>query len=77
MAISMVLGGVVGTISALFLYTLEISTDFRESHKWIIWLLPLSGLLISFIYKKWRGNTRQSVNSGIHNDAKFINKFGV
>lgn len=29
MAISMVLGGVVGTISALFLYTLEISTDFR------------------------------------------------
>jgi H+/Cl- antiporter ClcA len=33
-----------GTASALFLLSLDNATAWRESHSWMIWLLPLAGL---------------------------------
>ena len=39
-----------GTASALFLYALELVTQWRESHGWIIWFLPLAGFMVGWIY---------------------------
>ena len=39
-----------GSASAFFLVSLEWVTQFRESQNWILWLLPMGGLSIGFIY---------------------------
>ncbi|MBS1798824.1 MAG: voltage-gated chloride channel family protein [Acidobacteria bacterium] len=39
-----------GTASALLLVSLNWATDTRESHRWIIALLPLAGLAIGLVY---------------------------
>lgn len=46
-------GVLAGTSSALFLYTLNWATTFREGHLWLIFLLPLAGLLIGLLYHYW------------------------
>lgn len=48
--ISLLIGLLVGSTSAGFLLSLDWVTDFREAHVWIIAFLPLSGLLIGFLY---------------------------
>ncbi len=49
-----VLAGIMGgSASALLLWSLVIATDFRESHKWIIALLPLAGLLVGIMYRNF------------------------
>lgn len=49
--ISMVFGVVIGCIASGFLYCIAKATDFRTSHQYIILFLPLSGLLIVFLYR--------------------------
>ncbi|WP_310003318.1 voltage-gated chloride channel family protein [Flavobacterium granuli] len=39
-----------GSASAFFLVSLEFVTQVRNHHNWIIWFLPLGGLLIGFGY---------------------------
>lgn len=39
-----------GTASAFFLLALEHATTWRESHHWVIWLLPLAGLAVGMVY---------------------------
>lgn len=39
-----------GSASAFFLVALEWVTQIREHHAWIIWLLPLGGLIIGLLY---------------------------
>jgi H+/Cl- antiporter ClcA len=46
-ALAGVLGG---TASAILLLSLEFATDFRESHTWIIALLPMAGLSVGLLY---------------------------
>lgn len=48
--ICLVVGILAGCSSALFLYTLNLATDFRDAHLWIIFLLPLAGLVIGYGY---------------------------
>jgi H+/Cl- antiporter ClcA len=48
--ISSMIGGLVGTASAGFLMSLQWATDFRESHIWIIALLPAAGFLVGALY---------------------------
>lgn len=45
-----VLGILGGAASAGFLWLLNLATETRESHLWLIALLPLAGLLIGFVY---------------------------
>jgi H+/Cl- antiporter ClcA len=45
-----VIGALIGSASALFLFTLDAATTFRESNIWLIVFLPLSGLLIGLLY---------------------------
>ncbi|RYU94122.1 chloride channel protein [Emticicia agri] len=49
--ISSVIGTCIGIASAIFLLTLDWVTDFRETHLWLIALLPLGGLIIGLLYK--------------------------
>ena len=44
------IGLVTGSISAFFLKSLEWATNYRESHFWIIALLPIGGFIIGITY---------------------------
>lgn len=48
--LSGVIGLLVGSASAILLLSLEFATNYRESHLWIVWLLPLAGLGIGLLY---------------------------
>ncbi len=48
--LSGLLGLCVGSASALFLWSLDLATNFRVSHSWLILLLPLAGAFIGAIY---------------------------
>lgn len=39
-----------GTASAFFLFSLDRATDWRQAHPWIIWLLPLAGFAVGWVY---------------------------
>lgn len=42
-----------GSASAFFLVALEWVTQIRENNSWIIWLLPIGGLIIGLSYHYW------------------------
>lgn len=44
------MGILAGISSAIFLYTLNLATDFRDSHLWMVFLLPVAGLVIGLMY---------------------------
>ncbi|UZT82341.1 chloride channel protein [Caproicibacterium sp. BJN0003] len=46
--IGVFIGGLVGT---LFYYALEWCTDTRSTHEWLLYFLPLGGLLIVWLYR--------------------------
>ncbi|HBJ1651588.1 voltage-gated chloride channel family protein [Clostridium botulinum] len=56
-----VVGCLTGLVGALFLNSLEIATSLRNNNPWLLFLLPLGGALVSFLYSKYgksssRGN---------------------
>lgn len=48
--ICLLIGAIVGSISAFFLTSLDWVTNFRESHLWIIAFLPVGGFIIGMSY---------------------------
>lgn len=50
LALSTVVGLLSGSASAVFLFALEAATGYREAHRWIVWLLPLAGFGVGWIY---------------------------
>ncbi len=48
--ICLFIGFLSGSASALLLVTLEWAAQFRGDNSWIIWLLPIAGLLIGLVY---------------------------
>lgn len=46
----------VGLLVALFLWLLDIATATRWQNMWLIFLLPLAGILISWLYRFWGKN---------------------
>lgn len=59
-------GGIVGVLcgiaSAIFLHGLDWVTDTRENNKWIIYLLPIAGVLTSYLYVKFGKNSSRGNN---------------
>ena len=53
LGISVLVGTLAGSASALFLYLLELATQWRQMNPWIIALLPLGGVLIAAAYHYW------------------------
>ena len=60
MIFSVVIGGGIGTIASLFAHVITWVTEFRIMNPWMIFGLPVGGLLIVFLYKI----TGQGKNSG-------------
>ncbi|MEJ8303529.1 voltage-gated chloride channel family protein [Saccharibacillus sacchari] len=60
------LGGVVGvlsgTASAFFLHSLDYVTNLRTNHGWLLFLLPLGGALVSYLYLKFGQNSAKGNN---------------
>ena len=48
--ICLIIGILSGSASAFFLVSLNWITDLRENNSWLIWLLPIVGLLIGLMY---------------------------
>lgn len=61
-----VLGSIVGilsgTASAFFLKSLDYVTDVRLDHPWLLYLLPLGGVLVSFLYTRYGKNSSKGNN---------------
>ena len=59
--IIVIIGTLAGTASAFFLWTLDHATQFRITHSYIIYALPIVGLLVGLLYhyygeKEVKGN---------------------
>lgn len=62
LVLTAVTGGLIGSASALLLYSLAWATEYRESHVWIIGLLPLAGLFIGLMYHYLAGTAARGNN---------------
>lgn len=51
-----------GTASAIFLALLSVATDFRDSHQWLLALLPAVGFGIGYIYHHYGANSVKGNN---------------
>ncbi|QBE66879.1 voltage-gated chloride channel family protein [Pseudoduganella lutea] len=60
--ISLLVAILAGTASALFLFSLDAATAYREQHPWIIWLLPLAGFAVGWIYLRWGSSVEAGNN---------------
>lgn len=52
-ALGAAVGVACGVASALFLKLLEHATHLRESHEYLVYTLPIAGLVIGFFYDQW------------------------
>jgi H+/Cl- antiporter ClcA len=43
----------VGTVVALFLWSLDLVTRLRWAHPWLLWLLPVGGAAVGAVYQRW------------------------
>lgn len=61
-----VLGGLVGiftgSASALFLASLDWATNTRTSQTWLLWLLPVGGAVVSYLYLKFGKDSSKGNN---------------
>ncbi|MCM3750235.1 chloride channel protein [Paenibacillus pasadenensis] len=55
-------GLLAGSASALFLWCLEAATAVRLSHPWLLWLLPVVGFAVSWLYKTYGGTAGRGTN---------------
>lgn len=76
--ISILIGGISGLFIGIFLIFLEKAVDFNLKHKFLVFILPLSGMLMTFLYSKYGGNSQKGNNLIIENingskeEIKFI-----
>lgn len=50
--LSTAVGALAGSASAIFLLALDLVTTTREAHRWLIWLMPVAGFVIAWVYLK-------------------------
>ncbi len=50
-------GVLAGLASFAFLETLDRVTEVRVDEPWLVWLLPIAGLVIGFVYHRWGGRS--------------------
>ncbi len=74
-ALGAVVGVVCGTASAVFLWLLELATDYREGHEVIVFALPLAGLVVGAVYERFGEPIKAGNNlviDTIHDDGPEI-----
>ncbi|PTQ93227.1 H+/Cl- antiporter ClcA [Mucilaginibacter yixingensis] len=52
----------IGSMVALFLWLLTWAINFRFGHKWLLYLLPVAGVLIHFLYKLYGASAEKGNN---------------
>ena len=62
LAIYILVGGIVGSATAAFLHSLDYVTLFRMEHIWIVYFLPIAGLMIGLIYYYYGGAANKGNN---------------
>ncbi len=70
---SVVTAVVIGIIGSVFYILVQKSTDFRMNNDFIIALLPIAGLFVAFIYRKFDGAGKQGTNlvlASIHSNKE-------
>ena len=60
----------IGTASALFLHSLQWVTAVRDTHRYLIYFLPIAGWLIGYFYKKYGQSVVQGVDLVLVNVKK-------
>ncbi|WP_165733084.1 voltage-gated chloride channel family protein [Polaribacter sp. 20A6] len=73
--ICLLIGALTGSTSAVFLWTLEWATNYREANQWIIWLLPMAGFVIGLSYHYYGESVVKGNNlllEEFHNPKKVI-----
>ncbi len=73
--ICLTLGVIVGSVSAFFLWSLDWATNWRESHLWIIALLPVGGFIIGLSYHLFGNSVVKGNNlllEELHSPKKII-----
>ena len=60
--ISTIVGCLTGSVSALFLKSLEFATILRNNNPWLLFLLPIGGAFVSFLYSKYGKNSLRGNN---------------
>jgi H+/Cl- antiporter ClcA len=53
---------VIGSVVALFLWLLNWAIHFRFAHPWLLYLLPLAGVVIHFVYKLYGKSSEKGNN---------------
>lgn len=61
-ALSLILGGVLGVVGAAFVACISHGTQFREAHWWCCLLLPVGGLLIVWLYRVFKDKHDKGTN---------------
>ena len=61
-AISTMVGVLGGSASALLLVSLAWATETRESHRWLITLLPVAGLVVGWLYASFGASVEAGTN---------------
>jgi len=59
-----------GSLVAFFLWSLDHITGFRQEHAWLLFLLPLAGIVIHYLYRAWGRDAERGNNlviDEIHN----------
>jgi H+/Cl- antiporter ClcA len=75
--LSCLVGALSGSASALFLWALDLATGTRVSHPWLIWLLPVAGFGVGWIYWKVGASVERGNNlliDEIHDPQKIVPK---
>ena len=49
--VAVILGGICGVVGAAFCLSVNYVTEFRNDNAWIVYLLPLGGILIVYLYR--------------------------
>ena len=68
---SILSGLIISLIGVAFYYGIDIATDYRTEHPWILWLLPLGGVAIVFLYRLLHDENSGGTNlvlSAIHSN---------
>lgn len=60
--ISTLVGSLVGSAAAFFLKSLDAATTLRNNNPWLLFLLPLGGAFVSFLYSKYGKNSSKGNN---------------
>lgn len=74
-ALAVLVAGLAGSASALFLFTLDWATHTREANRWLIWSLPAVGFCVGWLYLKFGQHVEAGNNlliDEIHDPKKVV-----